>query len=194
MVQKQQAHGLLKQSKITFSVEIIVEQDKLFFHTQAAAPPIFWVKTNPSPFINREIHYKFDIYTKNTAGHFVFYNPHSGQMSITILIFLLLNFFISHPLPIKQPIKIDNNNLSTPKSGVKDLVVTHYDCSSKRITNMLQYYKLTKLANVKSNRQTFKYSSPKYKFFHKFEHFKYAPTSYTINLATKRAFVNQQRL
>ena len=77
-VQKQRAHDLLNQSKITFSVEIIVEQDKLIFHPQAAAPPIFWVKTNPSPFICQEIHYKFDIYTKNTAGYFVFYNPHSG--------------------------------------------------------------------------------------------------------------------
>ena len=77
-VQKQRAHDLLKQSKITFSVEIVVEQDKLIFHPQAAAPPIFRVKTNPSPFICQEIHYKFDRYTKNTAGYFVFYNPHSG--------------------------------------------------------------------------------------------------------------------
>ena len=77
-VQKQRAHDLLKQSKITFSVEIVVEQDKLIFHPQAAAPPIFRVKTNPSPFICQEIHYKFDRYTKNTAGYFVFYIPHSG--------------------------------------------------------------------------------------------------------------------
>ena len=40
-VQKQRAHNLLKQSKITFSVEIVLEQDKLIFHPQAAAPPIF---------------------------------------------------------------------------------------------------------------------------------------------------------
>ena len=63
-VQKQRAHELLKQSKITFSVEIIVEQDKLLFQPQAAAPPIFRVKINPSPFFCQEIHYKFDRYTK----------------------------------------------------------------------------------------------------------------------------------
>ena len=77
-VQKQRAHELLKQSKIIFSVEIVVEQDKLIFHPQAAAPPIFRVKTNPSPFICQEIHYKLDRYTKNIACYFVFYNPHSG--------------------------------------------------------------------------------------------------------------------
>ena len=77
-VQKQRAHELLKQSKITFSVEIIVEQDKLIFHPQAAALPIVRAKTNPSPFICQEIHYKFDGFTKNTAGYFVFCNPHSG--------------------------------------------------------------------------------------------------------------------
>ena len=31
-VQKQRAHELLKQSMITFSVEIVVEQDKLIFN------------------------------------------------------------------------------------------------------------------------------------------------------------------
>ena len=63
-VQKQRAHKLLKHSKITLSVEIDVEQDKLIFHPQAAAPP----RVNPSPFICQKIHYKFDRYTKNTAG------------------------------------------------------------------------------------------------------------------------------
>ena len=43
-VQKQRAHDIFKQSKITFSVEIIVEQDKLIFHPQAAAPPFFRVQ------------------------------------------------------------------------------------------------------------------------------------------------------
>ena len=77
-VEKQRAHELLKQSKILFSDEIIDEQDKLIFHPQKAAPPIFRVKTNPSPFICQEKHYKFDRYKKTTAGYFVFYNPHSG--------------------------------------------------------------------------------------------------------------------
>ena len=75
---KQKAHDRLKQSKIIFSVEIVVEQDKLIFQRQAAAPPIFRVKINPSPSIFQEFHYKFDRYTKNTAGYFAFYNPHSG--------------------------------------------------------------------------------------------------------------------
>ena len=77
-VQKQRAHELLKQSKITFSVEIVVKQDKLIFYPEAAAPLILRVKTNPSPFICQEIHYKFDRYKKNTAGYFVLYYPHSG--------------------------------------------------------------------------------------------------------------------
>ena len=52
-VQKQRAHELLRQSKIIFSVEIVLEQDKLIFHPQAAVPPIFRVKTNPSPLLSR---------------------------------------------------------------------------------------------------------------------------------------------
>ena len=40
-VQRQRAHEILKQSKITFSVEIIVGQDNLIFPPQAAAPPVF---------------------------------------------------------------------------------------------------------------------------------------------------------
>ena len=63
---------------MTFSVEIIVEQDKLIFHPQAAASLFFRVQTNPSPFICQEIRYNFDRYTKNTAGYFVFYSSHSG--------------------------------------------------------------------------------------------------------------------
>ena len=47
-VQKR-ALELLKQSKITFSVEIVVEQDKLIFHPKAAAPPIFRVKLTHHP-------------------------------------------------------------------------------------------------------------------------------------------------
>ena len=78
LVQKHRAQELLKQSKITFSVEIVVEKNKLIFHSQVEAPPIFRVKTNPSLFICQERHYKFDRYTKNTAGYFVFYSPHSG--------------------------------------------------------------------------------------------------------------------
>ena len=60
-------------------------------------------------------------------------------MSITTLI-----FFISRQLPVKKTIKVDTHNNSTPKSGVQDLIVTHYDCSPKHIPNM-QYYKLNKI-------------------------------------------------
>ena len=81
-VQKHRAHDLLKQSKITFSVENVVEQDNLISHSQAAAPPVFRVKTNPSPFICQKIHDKFVRYTKNTAGYFVLHNPHS-ELSYT---------------------------------------------------------------------------------------------------------------
>ena len=69
-------------------------------------------------------------------------------MSIANLTFLLLNLFLSHPLPIKQPIKIDQHNISTPKFGVQDLEVTHYDCFPKQIANM-QYYKLNKIGECK---------------------------------------------
>ena len=69
-------------------------------------------------------------------------------MSITHLIFLLLNLFISYPIPITQPIKIDKHNISTPKSGVQDLVVSQYGCSPKHITNM-QYFKLNKIGEIK---------------------------------------------
>ena len=77
-VQKQREQDLLKQSKISFSVDITVEEDKLIFHPQTGDPTIFCVKTNTSTFICQEIHYKSDRYTKNTAGYIVFYNPLSG--------------------------------------------------------------------------------------------------------------------
>ena len=73
LVQQQSGHDLLNESKISFSDEIAVEHDKLFFHPQAPAPPVFRVNTNPSPFICPEIHYKFDRYTEQTAGFFVLF-------------------------------------------------------------------------------------------------------------------------
>ena len=156
-VQKQRAHELLKQSKITFSGGKIVDKDKLIFHPQAAAPPIFRVKTNPSPFICQEIHYEFYRYTKNTEGYFVFYNPHSGllHMSTTNLIIILINLFLSSQLPMKQPINVDQHNIFPPKTGIQDLLVTHYDCSPKHITNM-QYYKINKIGECKIKAANFK--------------------------------------
>ena len=65
-------------------------------------------------------------------------------MSITNLILILVNLFFSYPLPIKPPITVDQQNISTPKTGIQDLVVTHYDCSPKHITNM-HYYKLNRI-------------------------------------------------
>ena len=80
-------------------------------------------------------------------------------MSITNLIFLLLKLLISHPLLIQHPIEIDKHNVSTLKSGAQNLIVTHYDCSPKYIRNM-QYYKLKKLANIRSNPKSFRYFPP----------------------------------
>ena len=108
-------------------------------------------------------------------------------MSTTNLILILPNLFSSSPLPIKQPIKVDQHNISTPKTGIQDLVVTHYDCSPKHITNM-QYYKLNKIGECKISRPISKSSPHKYKFFHKSEHSKYALTPYTLNLAIRKAF------
>ena len=81
-VQEQREHDLVKQSKITFSVEIVVDQDK-FFSPKSCSTSYFRVKTIPSPFIYQEIHYKLDRYTKNAAGNFVCYNPHSGLSHIS---------------------------------------------------------------------------------------------------------------
>ena len=47
----------LNNLKLHFSVDISVEQHKLIFYPQAAAPPIFRVKISPSHFICQEIHY-----------------------------------------------------------------------------------------------------------------------------------------
>ena len=76
-------------------------------------------------------------------------------MSTTNLIFILANLLFSCALSIKQPIKVDQHNISTPKTGIKDLVVTHYDCSPKQITNM-QYYKLSKIGECKIEPADFK--------------------------------------
>ena len=45
-----------------------------------------------------------------------------------------------------------------------------------------------KLANAKLSRPILKSSPPKYKSFHKLEHYKYAPMLYTLNLATRKVF------
>ena len=69
-------------------------------------------------------------------------------MSVTNLKYFLINLVFSLSLPVKQPIKVDHHNISTPKTDVQDLIVTHYDCSPKHITNM-QYYKLNKIGECK---------------------------------------------
>ena len=69
-------------------------------------------------------------------------------MSISSLILIITNLFFSHALQVKTPIKIDHQNISTPKTGIQDLVVTHYECSPKHITNM-QYYKLNRIGECK---------------------------------------------
>ena len=69
-------------------------------------------------------------------------------MSTTNLNYILINLFFSCPLPIKQTIKVDQRNISTAKTGIQDLVVTHYDGSPKQITN-LQYFKLNEIGESK---------------------------------------------
>ena len=69
-------------------------------------------------------------------------------MSITNLFSILVSLFFSHPLSIKPPITVDQQNVSTPKTATQDIVVTHYDCSPKHITNM-QYYKLNRIGECK---------------------------------------------
>ena len=76
-------------------------------------------------------------------------------MSTTNLIVILLTLFFSCPLPKKQPTEVDQHNNSTPKTGIQDLVVTHYDCSSKHIT-IMQYYKLNKIGECKIKLADFK--------------------------------------
>ena len=76
-------------------------------------------------------------------------------MSTTNLILIVINLFFSSPLPVKQPIKVDQHNISTPNTSIQDLAVTHYDCSTKHITNM-QYYKLNKIEESKIKPADFK--------------------------------------
>ena len=104
----------------------------------------------------------------------------------SILILLnILSLFLSCPLPKKQPIKVNQHNISTPKTGIQDLVATHYDCSPKHITNM-QYYKLNKIGECKIRPADFKILQTQVNFFHKSEHYKYALTPYTLNLAIRK--------
>ena len=76
-------------------------------------------------------------------------------MSNTNLTLILLIIIFSSPLPKKQPIKVDQHIISTPKTCIQDLVVTHYDCSPKHITN-LQYYKFNKIGECKIRPADFK--------------------------------------
>ena len=55
--------------------------------------------------------------------------PHKFDPNTVYLLFSCL-------LPIKQTINVEHRNISTPKTGIQDLVVKHYDCSPKHITYM----------------------------------------------------------
>ena len=76
-------------------------------------------------------------------------------MSTTNLILILLYLFFSCPRPVRQPVKVDQHNFSTPKTGIQDLVVSHFNCSPKHITNM-QYYELNKVGECKIKPADFK--------------------------------------
>ena len=67
------------------------------------------------------------------------------HMSIENLIMLLI---FLHPVPIKQPTKVDKRNFVTHKSGFQDLIVTHYGCSPQHITK-IQYCKPNKIGECK---------------------------------------------
>ena len=58
----------------------------------------------------------------------------------------MTNLFFSNTLTLGQPITIDK--ITTSRSGVQDLIVTHYDYSPQHITNM-QSYKLDKIGECK---------------------------------------------
>ena len=107
-VQKQRADELLKQSKITFSVETFSVENYIlcccrtrwtYFPTASCSTTYFRVKTNPSPFICQEIRYKFDRYTKNTAGYFVFYNPQSG-LSYTCPLQIYFSYYLIYSFQV----------------------------------------------------------------------------------------------
>ena len=108
-------------------------------------------------------------------------------MSITNLILFLINSFLSYSLPTRQPNKVDNRNTFGPKSGTQDLIVTHHYCSPS-ISQLCSIISSIRLANIRSNRQTFKTSQHKFSYSQKYEHFKNLHKPYMQNTATKKAF------
>ena len=114
--QKHRAHELLKQSKITFSVEIVVEPNNSFFTHKLQHRPFSELKITHHPLsVKKDTIKLIDIQKTPQA---------------------------------KQPKKVYQHNISTPKTGIQDLVVIHYDCSPMHITNM-QYYELNKIGECK---------------------------------------------
>ena len=111
-------------------------------------------------------------------------------MSTTNLTLILLNLFLPCPLPIKQPIKVDQHNISTTKTGIQYLVVTHYDCSPKHITN-IQYCKLKKIGECKIKPADFKILPAQVQIFSQIRTLKYALTPNLAKLSDKESFCHK---
>ena len=111
-------------------------------------------------------------------------------MSVTNLNLLLTKLFISHQLPIQQPIEFDHHNVSTPKTGIQDLVVTHYDCSPKHITNM-QYHKLNKICECKIKKADLQILPAQVQIFSHIRTIQVRPYAIHAKLSDKESFCHK---
>ena len=69
---------ILTQDNFTIKFEITVKINNLAHHLHSLAPPNITAQSLPPPFIETEVIYKHDSYTKKTLGYITFYNPYSG--------------------------------------------------------------------------------------------------------------------
>ena len=111
-------------------------------------------------------------------------------MSSTNLVLILFIIFFSSSFPFKQPIKVDQSNNSTPKTGIEELVVTHNDCSPKHITNM-QYYKLNKICECKIKLADFKILPPRVQIFSQIRTLQVRAFAIHAKLSDKESFCHK---
>ena len=111
-------------------------------------------------------------------------------MSITNLILILINLFFSNTLPIIPPITVDQQSISKPKTGIQDLVVTLYDCSPKRITNM-QYYKLNRIGECKIKPAEFQILPTQVRIFSKIRTIQVRAYAIYAKLSDKEVFCHK---
>ena len=110
-------------------------------------------------------------------------------MSISNLIIFLI-IFLSFWLSIKQPIKVDNRNIFTLKSGVQDLIVPHYDCSPQHIT-IIQYYKLNKIGKRKIKPADFQIIPAQISIFSQIRTIQVPAYAINAKLSDKRIFCHK---